>query len=221
MDAIQFWTILSANGIVLDKLQRERIERYANELLHWNQKVNLISRKDEEMVMESHILHSLSILKFINLDGKYECMDLGSGGGLPGIPLTIASPKINMLLLDSIAKKMKITEMLAQHTGLKNIKSKTERVEVLANYKEYQKKFDFIFARGVARINKIQSWVKPLLKDTGKIVLLKGGDLKDEIAEAQKHNKSLIVECKDLELLAYDSFVKEEKKILICSFDNN
>jgi 16S rRNA (guanine527-N7)-methyltransferase len=220
MDPIQFWTILSANGIVLDKQQRERIERYASELLIWNKDVNLISRKDEFMIMESHILHSLSILKYVNLDNKYECMDLGSGGGLPGIPLTIASPKINMLLLDSIAKKMKITDMLAKHTGLKNIKSKAERVEVLANDKQYQGKFDFIFARGVARINKIQSWVKPILKDGGKIVLLKGGDLKDEIAEAQKHNKSLKVECKDLELIAYDRFVKDEKKILICTFDN-
>lgn len=220
MDAIQFWTILSANGIVLDKQQRESLERYANELLIWNQNVNLISRKDEFNVMEAHILHSLSILKYINLDEKYECMDLGSGGGLPGIPLTIASPNIKMLLLDSIAKKMKITDMLAKHTGLKNIKTKAERVEVIANTKEYQKKYDFIFARGVARINKIQSWVKPLLKGGGKIVLLKGGDLKDEIAEAQKHNKSLKVDCKDLELIAYDKFVKDEKKILICTFDN-
>lgn len=220
MDLIQFWTILSANGIVLDQKQRERIERYANELLHWNSKVNLISRKDEDMILESHILHSLSILKYVDLDGKYECMDLGSGGGLPGIPITIASPKINMLLLDSIKKKMKVTEMLAQHTQLRNIKSKAERVEVIANEKEYQKKFDFVFARGVARLNLIQSWVSPLLKDTGKIVLLKGGELDEEINEAKKHNKSLRVEQYDLDLIAYDHFKKLQKKILICSFDN-
>lgn len=220
MDLIQFWTILSANGLVLDHKQRERIERYANELLHWNGKVNLISRKDEDMILESHILHSLSILKYVNLDGKYECMDLGSGGGLPGIPLTIASPKINMLLLDSIKKKMKVTEMLAQHTQLRNIKSKAERVEVLATKKEYQKKFDFIFARGVARLNLIQSWVSPILKDGGKIVLLKGGDLEEEINEAKKHNKALRVEQHDLDLLAYDHFKKLQKKILICTFDN-
>lgn len=220
MDLIQFWTILSANGIVLDQKQRERIERYANELLHWNSKVNLISRKDEDMILESHILHSLSILRYVDLDGKYECMDLGSGGGLPGIPITIASPKINMLLLDSIKKKMKVTEMLAQHTQLRNIKSKAERVEVIANQKEYQKKFDFIFARGVARLNLIQSWVSPLLKDTGKIVLLKGGELDDEINEAKKHNKSLKVKQYDLDLIAYDHFKKLQKKILICSFDN-
>lgn len=220
MDSIQFWTILSANGIVLDQKQRERIERYTNELLHWNAKVNLISRKDEEMILESHILHSLSILRYVNLDGKYECMDLGSGGGLPGIPLAIASPKINMLLLDSIKKKMKVTEMLAQHTQLRNIKSMAERVEVLANKKEYLKKFDFIFARGVARLNLIQSWVSPILKDNGKIVLLKGGDLSDEIAEAQKHNKALKVEMLDLDLIAFDHFKKLQKKILICSFDN-
>jgi len=221
MDLIQFWTILSANGIVLDQKQRERIERYANELLHWNHKVNLISRKDEDMILESHILHSLSILKYVNLDGKYECMDLGSGGGLPGIPLTIASPKINMLLLDSIKKKMKVTDMLAQHTQLRNIKSKAERVEVIASQKEYQKKFDFIFARGVARLNLIQSWVSPILKDGGKIVLLKGGELEEEINEAKKHNKTLKVEMHDLDLLAFDHFKKLQKKILICTFDNN
>lgn len=221
MDLIQFWTILSANGIVLDQKQRERIERYAKELLHWNNKVNLISRKDEDKILESHILHSLTILKYVNLDGKYECLDLGSGGGLPGIPIAIAAPKINMLLLDSIKKKMKVTEMLAQHTGLRNIKSKAERVEVVAAQKEYQRKFDFIFARGVARLNKIQGWVSPMIKPSGKIVLLKGGNLEEEIAEAKNNNKALKVKEFDLELLAYDNFKKEEKKLLICSFDNN
>ena len=220
MDLIQFWTILSANGIVLDEKQRERIVRFADELLHWNSKINLISRKDEDMILESHILHSLSILKYVDLDKKYECMDIGTGGGLPGIPLGIAAPKINMLLVDSIKKKVTTTRMLAQHTGLKNFKARTARVEVIAAEKEHQKKYDFIFARGVARLNKIQGWVSPLIKPTGKIVLLKGGDLDDEIKEATNNNKSLIVEQHDLELLAYPDFAIENKKILICSFDN-
>jgi 16S rRNA (guanine527-N7)-methyltransferase len=220
MDLIQFWTILSANGIVLDEKQRERIERYTKELLHWNRRINLISRKDEDMILESHILHSLSVLKFIDLDKKYECMDIGTGGGLPGIPIAIASPKINMLLVDSIKKKVKTTKMLAQHTGMKTIKTRADRVEVIASEKEHQKKYDFIFARGVARLNKIQGWVSPLIKPTGKIVLLKGGDLEDEIKEATNNNKALRVEEHDLELIAYPDFAIEDKKILICTFDN-
>ena len=146
MDIVEFWTICSANGIVLSKEQIRQIERYRDELVYWNEKVNLISRKDVENVLENHILHSLSVLKYVNLPLKSRCLDLGTGGGLPGIPVSIANPEARMLLVDSIGKKIKITDMLAKHTGNKYIKAMNARVEDLANKKEYNSYFDFVFA---------------------------------------------------------------------------
>ena len=175
MDLIELWTICSANGIILDEQQRKQIERYTKELQTWNSKVNLISRKDEDKILERHILHSLSILKYVNLDRPFKCIDIGTGGGLPGIPLAIAAKNIEMTLVDSIKKKAKVTSILADHTSTGRITTVRERVEVLANVNDFKKKFDFLFARGVARLNKIVNWSMPLLKKDAKIVLLKGG----------------------------------------------
>lgn len=220
MDLIELWTICSANGIILNEIQRKQIERYTKELQTWNSKVNLISRKDEQNILEKHILHSLSILKYIDLDNNYECIDIGTGGGLPGIPLAIASQKINMTLVDSIKKKAKVTSILADHTQTNRITTIRDRVEVIANKKEYKKKFDFLFARGVATLNKIVNWSMPILKKDAKIVLLKGGDLLDEINEAKANNKALKVKEFELDLIAYDKFKNEGKKILIVTFNN-
>jgi len=153
MDLTEFWTIASGNGIVLDKEQLERIERFAKELVYWNKQVNLISRKDEENVLENHILHSISLLKYLEIPPKSRCLDIGTGGGLPGIPIAIATGNISMLLIDSIAKKIKITNMLAKHTGLRNIEAICMRVENLAQNDKYLEHFDFVFARAVTKIS--------------------------------------------------------------------
>ncbi len=217
MDIVEFWTICSANGIVLDKEQVRQIERYRDELVYWNEKVNLISRKDIDNVLENHVLHSLSCLKYISLPPGAKCLDLGTGGGLPGIPIAIAQPEINMFLVDSIGKKTKIAGMLASHTGLRRIKSVTARVEELANKKEYRTFFDFVFARAVTGSVRIVQWVEKLVKPGAKIVLFKGGDLTAEITDLKKiYSKINVVEQK-ISFLGYAHFEKEEKKLLICS----
>ncbi|OGU13352.1 MAG: 16S rRNA (guanine(527)-N(7))-methyltransferase RsmG [Ignavibacteria bacterium GWB2_35_12] len=218
MDIVEFWTICSANGIVLSKEQIRQIERYRDELVYWNEKVNLISRKDVENVLENHILHSLSVLKYVNLPLKSRCLDLGTGGGLPGIPVSIANPEARMLLVDSIGKKIKITDMLAKHTGNKYIKAMNARVEDLANKKEYNSYFDFVFARAVSDAEQIVRWTKNLLKQNGKIVLFKGGDLSEEIEKLKKSFPKIIIKEQIISLIGYDKFEKEEKKLLVCSF---
>ena len=219
MDLIKFWTICSANSIVLSEEQIKQFERLESELRYWNEKVNLISRKDEDNIFERHFLHSLSILKYIDLKDKAQCLDFGTGGGFPGIPLKIAKPDLHFLLVDSIKKKIKITDMFAQHTGLRNIKAITARVEELATESQNQKKFDYIFARAVGKLDMLVSWTENLLKQNGKFVFLKGGDLTEEIMITKEKFPRLKIEEISINMFGADFFEKEGKKIVIC--ENN
>lgn len=213
MDLVKLWTLCSSNGIILEADMRENITRYANELKYWNSKVNLISRKDEDNIFERHILHSLSILKFVNPQLKAKMLDVGTGGGLPGIPIKIARPDVFMHLIDSIAKKFKITSMLAKHTGLRNIEAFNERVEEFKNSSGF--KYDFIIARAVAPARKIFDWTEKLRTEKTVYALLKGGNLKDEIKDLKFAAKDYQIIEKPLKLIGYDEFLKDEKKILI------
>jgi 16S rRNA (guanine527-N7)-methyltransferase len=217
MDEIEFWTVCGANGIMLDREQMANINRFHDELVIWNKRINVISRQDMENIYERHIMHSLAILKYATIPTKARCMDLGTGGGFPGIPLKIALPEIRMLLVDSIAKKLKTAGMFAQHTGLRGIEAKTIRAETLADEAAYRSSFDVITARAVAPLAQLVAWVEPLLKPTGQMLFLKGGDLSAEIAEAQKKYPSLRVDEKQLDLGGAPWFKEEEKKLLICT----
>ena len=216
MELSELWTICSANGIIMEVEQLNTIVRYVKELIYWNEKVNMISRQDIDNIYDKHIFHSLSVLKYIDLPKKAMCMDIGTGGGLPGIPISIARPDINMLLVDSIKKKMVITDMMAKHSNNKLLKTFTGRVEDLD--KTHFAIYDFIFARGVATIRELISLSKKFLKPTGKYVFLKGGDLSKEIEDAKYVWKNLEIEEKNLSFFGNESFSTDEKKILICSF---
>jgi len=220
MELIKFWTICSSNSIVLTHEQIKQFERFESELRYWNEKVNLISRRDEENIYERHFLHSLSILKYVELKDKANCLDFGTGGGFPGIPLKIAKPDLNFLLVDSIKKKIKITDMFAKHTGLRNIKAISTRIEEYATEHQNQKKFDYIFARAVGKLDVLISWSVNLLKQNGKLIFLKGGDLSEEINMAIEKFPLLKVQEIKIELFGADFFEKEDKKIIICEFDN-
>jgi len=218
MDIFKFWTICSANSIVLDKTQIENFERYHKELIHWNEKVNLISRSDIENIFERHFLHSLSILKYENMKKKACCLDFGTGAGFPGLPLKIARPYIHMTLVDSIKKKIKITEIFAKHTGLKNINVICSRVEDLNNDKNYTNKFDYIFARAVSRLDNLIAWSKELLKPDGKMIFLKGGNLEEEIKTSHQKFPKIKIEEIQIDLFGVEWFKKEEKKIVVVTF---
>ncbi len=218
MEITEFWTILSANSIILEKDQLKLIERYVNELIYWNEKVNLISRKDATNLLEHHILHCLSILKYVEIPQKTRCLDVGTGGGLPGIPIKIARPDLYMTLIDSIKKKVKITEMLAKHTGLRNINVVCNRVEEFAKDKNNFSIFDVVFSRAVGKIATVVVWTKNILKPNGIIVFLKGGDLKDEIEDARKMFINIEINEHLIDLVGYERFKKDEKKIILCKF---
>jgi len=147
-----------------------------------NAKINLISRKDMDNFYEHHVLHSLSIAKVIDFERNTTVLDVGTGGGFPGIPLAILFPEVNFVLIDSIGKKIKVVQDVVQQIGLKNVKSIQIRAEQL------NVSFDFVVSRAVTDLPTFYGWVRHKIRKKGfnklknGILYLKGGDLKAEIA---------------------------------------
>ncbi len=154
--------------------------------IEWNEKINVISRKDIDSLYERHVLHSLSIAAAANFNDGAEIVDIGTGGGFPGIPLAIFFPKVQFLLVDSIGKKLKVVRAVAEAIGLENIEVQHTRVEDIKN-----RKFDFAVSRAVAPLNDLWQWAKPVIRpghaseEYGNgLICLKGGDLAEEFANA-------------------------------------
>ena len=151
----------------------------------WNEQINVISRKDIDGLYEKHVLHSLSIAATFELTDGMDIIDLGTGGGFPGIPLAIFFPQVKFHLVDSIAKKLKVVEAVAEGIGLKNVTTQHSRVEDIRN-----RKFDFVVSRAVAPLKDLWRWSKPLLKIktqtefTPGLICMKGGDMAIEIQES-------------------------------------
>lgn len=152
----------------------------------WNDKINVISRKDIESLYEKHVLHSLSIATTFDFVPGTKIIDIGTGGGFPGIPLAIFFPEVEFLLVDSIAKKLKVVDGVANALQLKNVTTRWSRVEDLKE-KLY---FDFAVSRAVAPLKDLWKWALPVVKKTGinemanGLICLKGGDLHQEISES-------------------------------------
>ena len=218
MDALETWTMLSAEGIVLDRGQMRQLERFAGEITYWNEKINMISRRDAENLWERHIAHSLAMLKYVAIPRKARLLDVGTGGGFPGIPLAIARPDCFVTLVDSIAKKSKMTAMFAQHTGLKTLTAINARAETLADDMRYVGNFDVITARAVAPAEEIIGWTRPLLKSGGIFVFLKGGDLTAELDAARFAYPDAVITETPIEMRGFPWFAQDEKKVVICRF---
>ena len=150
--------------------------------IEWNQKINVISRKDIDNFYEHHVLHCLAIATQFEFKKGSEVMDLGSGGGFPGIPLAIFFPETQFHLVDSINKKLNVATEIANAIGLQNISVQHTRAEDIKN-----RKFDMVVTRAVAPLKDLWRWSKPLLKKgvaPNGLVCLKGGDLAKEIFES-------------------------------------
>lgn len=148
----------------------------------WNSKINVISRKDIDNLYEHHVLHSLAIAKWIPFQPGTTIMDVGTGGGFPGIPLAILFPECQFLLVDSIGKKIKVASEVAQALGMTNVVCKQERVE------DEKQKFDFVVSRAVMPLPDLVKLVRKNVSNKHRnampngIIVLKGGDLKTELA---------------------------------------
>lgn len=166
--------------------QRERFTGLGPLYRHWNEQINVISRKDMENLFTNHVLHSLGIAKVCTFLPGSSILDVGTGGGFPGIPLAILFPQTEFHLVDSIGKKITVVQEIAKSLGLTNVTAAHIRAE------QYPGKFDFIVSRAVTRMKEFHSWVHQKAKseslhalDNG-ILYLKGGDLDEEMRELKR-----------------------------------
>jgi 16S rRNA (guanine527-N7)-methyltransferase len=170
----------------LTEVQKEQFQQLDALYHDWNEKINVISRKDIDALYTKHVLHSLGIAKIQSFEPGTYVLDVGTGGGFPGIPLAILFPETRFYLIDVIAKKIKVVQAVADALGLKNVKAEQIRAENVKG------DFDFIVSRAVTNMPDFVSWVKTKIKKQHKhelkngILYLKGGDLTEELAAFPK-----------------------------------
>lgn len=167
----------------LTEKQKKQIEQLGPLYKEWNEKINVVSRKDIENIYTNHVLHSLGIAKVMEFKPGTEVLDVGTGGGFPGIPLAILFPEARFHLVDSIGKKITVVKEVATALGLKNVRADQIRAE------EVKGKYDFVVSRAVTRMKEFYGWVNNKTRDDSKNVLdngilyLKGGELDEEMSE--------------------------------------
>jgi 16S rRNA (guanine527-N7)-methyltransferase len=174
------------NYFPLTAAQLEAFVALGSLYAEWNEKINVISRKDVDNIYVNHILHSLGIAKVISFQENSEILDVGTGGGFPGIPLAILFPEAQFHLVDSIGKKITVVKEISSALGLKNVQAEQVRAE------DVKRKYDFIVSRAVTRMKEFYGWVKDKSKPQSKnsldngILYLKGGDLEEEMGELKQ-----------------------------------
>ena len=194
----------------LDKQQIDRFEALYDLYTDWNSKINVISRKDIENLYLHHVLHSLGIAKFIRFKDSSTILDIGTGGGFPGIPLAIFFPKVNFHLVDSIGKKIKVAQTVASEIGLENVTFRHARAE------EEKQLFDFIVSRAVMPLADLVNIAKKNIKKEQQnalpngLICLKGGELQHEVFPFR--NKTVV---EDLSNFFQEEFFKTKKVVYV------
>jgi len=178
------WEIILQYFPELTDKQKEQFQMLFDVYLDWNTKINVVSRKDFHFFYERHVLHSLAIAKVVEFEGGARILDVGTGGGFPGIPLAILFPVCQFHLVDSIGKKITVVKGVADSIGLKNLTAEQNRMEQISGT------YDVIVTRAVAPVAKLKNWLKGKLdlksdKAVTGMFCLKGGDLTEEIIDAR------------------------------------
>ena len=194
----------------LTQEQRQQMELLETLYPEWNAKINVISRKDIDNLEVNHILHSLGLVKFVKFTPGTRVMDLGTGGGFPGIPLAIYYPEVTFHLVDRIGKKLKVAHDIAERIGLQNVTFQHGDV------KEVKGKFDFVVSRAVMDLGDMVPLVKRFIAPEDRnavpngLICLKGGDLSGEIA---KYRKQVLID--DLSSYFKEDFFKTKKVLYL------
>ena len=177
----------------LTEKQIEQFNKVGDLYKQWNEQINVVSRKDIEEIYTNHILHSLAIAKVMKFEDGSDVLDVGTGGGLPGIPLAILFPNVNFHLVDSIGKKIKVVQGVADGLGLTNVKAEQKRAEQIHTH------YDFVISRAVTAMPRFAEWIRGKFKKDSLnplpngLLYLKGGDLTEELKDfpnAELHNIS-------------------------------
>ena len=168
-------------GIEINQEQERMFGQYYEQLLHWNELMNLTGITQREEVYEKHFLDSLSLVKVIDLEKENFILDIGTGAGFPGIPLKIVFPHLRIVLLDSLGKRVDFLESLIEHLGLEGIVAYHGRAEDFAKKEEFRQQFDIVVSRAVSNLSTLSEYSLPFVRVGGFFIPYKSGDVEEEI----------------------------------------
>lgn len=228
--------VLRSNGLPLDGEKSARLVAYVDLLLEWNRQVNLVSRRDSANIWDGHILHSLSPVLMFDIPAGRRFLDLGTGGGLPGIPMAIVRGDLRITLLDSIQKKARALEGIVGSLGLPGVEVVCGRAEELGKGGRYSAAFDAVIARAVAPLADLLRWSRPLLQTLIPAVItlrgfrpqrsfrfplllaLKGGDLEGEIRKARLRGAGETITEINIAFSGSETFDLVDKKLVVVEY---
>jgi len=230
-DELWLRTICTHNGLAITDIQLELLTRYRELLLEWNGRINLISRKDQDHAWDTHILLSLSYLFLLRFPDAARVLDLGTGGGLPGIPLAIMLPGCSFTLVDSIRKKTTAVAEMAGALALPNVAVVNARAEEINHLPQHRNIYDIVTARSVSDLTNLLTWALPFLHRRpgavpasdapgtpivrSSLVTLKGMEIGTELDAARKAFPRAVVESRPLVFRGSEGLVNTDKQLII------
>ena len=239
VDFVWLRTTCAHNGVHLEEKQLQLLEGFVVRLLEWNKKVNLISRRDEENIWTSHVLHCLGLVFKVEIPNGARVLDLGTGGGLPGVVLRIVRPDLSFTLLDSTQKKVNVVKDLLRSLDLSGVDAVWGRAEDLGKQPAHAGHYDVVVARAVAPLKDLVRWSFPFLRKNATmdsirketpptaskkqingpgLVAYKGGDLDGEIRQAKKQPNVGQISIVDLTLNGSTQLGDADKKIVVVEY---